>query len=77
MKNKLERKQEMSKKVGANKSDQLAISRLHNEGLKAAEISDELRIAVNVVESFLPKPKPKPKAKPKKKVEGEAPRGED
>lgn len=43
----------MAKKTGARIPEQNQIRRLHSEGLTAKEISDQLRIEVSVVRSFI------------------------
>ena len=44
-------------KSGANKTDQNAIIRLHNNGESVEDISHHLQIEPGVVKSFIPKAK--------------------
>jgi len=57
----------MSKKKGANKTDQKRIAALQSQGCNAEEISKRLYIEVGFVEAFMVKPKKQPKKKAESK----------
>ncbi|MCP4325192.1 MAG: hypothetical protein GY937_26135 [bacterium] len=59
-------------KVGPNKLDQNKISTLAAEGFEAEDISQRLKIKLESVQSFMPKPKAKPKSKVVTKPKREA-----
>ena len=53
----------MSLKKGVNSSDKVKMRSMIEQGKKAKEISEALRVELSVIEWFMPKPKPKPKKK--------------
>ena len=61
----LPKKQADGFKAGPNKMDQLAISALAKEGVKAEEISNRLKIKLESIKGWMPKPKKKAKTKKK------------
>ena len=63
------RKTEMSYKKGVNTSDKAKVLAMIEQGAKAQEISEALKIDLAVIEWFFPKAKAKPKTKPQKKAE--------
>lgn len=59
----LPKKQPDGFKSGPNKMDQLSISTLAKEGIKAEDISNRLKIKLESIKGWMPKPKKKAKKK--------------